>query len=552
MQKIIISFLAAAATTSFALPSVYVKNSNLTKQVKESSVSTLVADTQDPNRVWVLPPNAGQAELQDIAPTTNASLCRGTKALLNGVSDLDEKRAELSLAMVDNEKESKKLSEIVQQRRDELASVEALPEVQDMKRLASAIEKITGEIEDLYEKAGEAETKEERDAIRQEIKELKAEKKEAKQELKELKKEHRKNYAKFNRAQRRLKAAQENLADVNAYLEQILKDIDDATASMLQLYKERAPLVGATASIDYNSGWTNEIKRLSSNYQGLNFSRIPTYNARVHADFIKVTDKETYYQMLPPIAGYNINGHGKLPYGERKKVDDPERHLTAFPEAVVADLYLNLVGACPALDKDFFEKVDFDFKRGGSGVPLYAISTTYEYDAASVFEVKARYNLWSFYEKVVKRSTRGGFFSRRSFIDIIETKFGNDSLSIEIRNDGHIPPEKVEQIRKDIKIELVSRVLNAIARPKFGQTIKTPVHHLPEENGAVVLAKGLGKVCGVNIYCQVGGWILRAGDAIFGTTTAQTRFQKSWNHTATEHWKDTKLVPKQGITTYMR
>lgn len=552
MKQLLFLLSIAMTTASFALPSVYVKNTNL-KQVKAgSSASTLIADSQDPNRVWVLPPNAGHAELQAIEPTSSASLCRGTKALLEGVSDLDEQRRELMIEKTKSVKEAKELHKIVQKRREELASLESVPEIKEMRKVSMRISKLEREIKALYEELEDAETDEQQEQIEKRIDKHEAELSETKKEQKVLKKEHKESYKKFSRAMRRLKAAEENLADVNGYLNQIIRDIDESTADALGIFKERAVFIGATASVDYDSNWTREVQNLSNNYQSLNFVKIPTYNARVNGSFISLQDKETYYNMLPPIAAYNINGTSGLPYGERKKQDDPERALTAYPEIVAADMSLNLVGACPAIDKNYFENVDFDVKRGSNGVPLYAISTTYEYDAASVFEVKARYNLWSFYEKIVKKSSRGGFFSRKAFVDVVETKFGSDSFSIEVRNDGHVPPEKVEKIKKQVKAELLSRVLNTVARPSLFSRERVPSTDLPAESGAVVMAKGLEKVCGFNVYCQVGGWILRAGDAIFGSTTAQTRFKKYWNHTANEHWKSTVLVPKQGITTYRR
>lgn len=552
MQKILLALVATAATTSFALPSAYVKNSNLKTVKAESSASTLIADTQDPNKVWVLPPSAGQATVKSLVATGNAGFCQGMKSLIAGVNDLDAQRVAIAKSLRTSEQEAKQLAQTVRQRRNELAAIGDLPGGEDMKRLVNEIEELEEKIDELREKVLEVETKEEREEIRAAIKEAKAERKEKKADLKAVRKEHRDTYKKLTKAQKLLKAAEENLKKMNEHVKILVKDLTEITDDILGTFGQRAKLLGASAMIDYDSHWSQEIAKLQSSYGSLNFAKIPTYSARVHAGFIHIGTSDSYFSQLPPVAAYNVNGKPGLPYGERKKQDDPERAGTAFPEIVAADLGLNLIGACPALDKDFFSDIDFKVKRDTDGVPVYAISTTYEYDAASTFEVKASYNLWSFYEKIVTKTTRGGFFSRRSFVDILESKLGDDKFKIEIIDAGDVPAEKIEQIRKQIKAELMSRVLTAVARPTSGSKVIVPSHDLPPQSGAVVLAKGLGKLCGANVYCQAGGWILRVGDAIFGSTTAQTRFRQSWNHTAREHWKSTKLVPKQGMTTYRR
>lgn len=552
MKRMLILLSTVVTTASFALPSAYVKKSNISQVKPGSSESSLIADTEDPNKAWVLPPSAGKAELKSVEPTTNSLLCEGSKALLKGVSDLDKQRMVLSKEEVLSTAEAKRLNEIVMKRRDELAKLGDLPGIKPMMALTAQIRKIEKAIEDLYHKLEKVENQEEYDAILKRIDALEDEKKVSKERLWQLEDEYKESHEKLTKAQKRLDAAKENFKEANAYLHQILADISELSASALRIYKERATLIGATASVDYDSAWTKEVDRLRSTYSSLTFTKMPTYNARVHADFINLQNEETYYNMLPPLAAYNVNGKSGLAWGNREKQNSPDRGLTAFPEIVAADMYLNLVGACPAIDKEFFSEVTMNFKRSKDGVPVFAISTTYEYDVASAFEIKASYNLWKFSEKITRKTSRGGFFSRRSFVDVIESDLGKDSFDYEIINADDMPQEKQDAIVKQVKTELMSRVLNTIARPKMFSKIDAPHHELPPASGAIVLANGLSKVCGINVYCQVGGWILRVGDAVFGSTEAQSRFQKRWNYTASEHWKSTKLVPKQGRTTYRR
>lgn len=552
MLKIIATLALSISATSLALPTYYAKNTMLKSTPGISSRSTLLADSVDPHRVWVLPPNAGKVKYTGMTPNGNLDFCPTVKKVVKRVEKMQDRLAQLDKRIEDATDELDQLNKVVQEKRLELAKHVKNQHIAEIAELEDKIDDLQGVINDLTEKMTNSDNPEEIDVLKSRIKQYRKERKEARKLAAKLRNENRKSYRAYTRAKQELSAAEENLATHNDHLLKLYATYSEIEDGIFMSYKRYVKLEGVIASLDYDSGWDNELSKLRTEHPALSFSAIPTYNSRVVSHFINATDKESYFESLPMLLSYNVNGIPHLPYGERKEVADPDRGKHSFPEIVALDLRLNLLGGCPMANPEFYAGTGYEVERGKDGVPKFALTTVYEYDAAYHFDVEAKYNLWGFYQKIVTKGKKGGFFSSKSYVDVLEDKFNKDTFDFKIVNEGHVPAKEVKNIKTEIKAELMGRVLTAIAEPKTKNSPKVPTPGTPPEPGAVVIANGLNKVCGLNIYCQVGSWVFRAAGAVFGDQKTQTKIEKRWNVMAEEKWSTTSMVPRQAVVTYKR
>lgn len=554
MLKIVLSIAAfAAGATAFGLPSPYAKNTQLNSTPGISSRSTLIGDSQDPEKVWVLPPNAGEVQFKGFNATANIGLCAAVKRVTKRVDSLEAKMEQIDERIKAEEVELARLNRVVEEKRTALAKELENPYVKEISALEERRAILDVTIDQLIDKLSKSEDPEQIKVIRTQIADYRTEKRDLVVKLAELKANNNVAYQKYKVAKQELDAAKENLNTHNDYLLDLHDKYERLLSSVNERFKKYVKTEGGFAHIDYDSRWQQEIADLQANYSELRFSPIPTYNSRVIAEFIKDSDAESYFESMPSLLGYNVNGKGQLPYGTHFEKDDPERSKHSFPEVVTIDLRLNLIGACPMADKDFYKDLNYEVKRDRNGVPMFGISTVYEFDVAFKYDVQAEYNLWSFYEKIVRKGTRGGFFSSKSYVEVLEDSDDSSFFNFDFISETPVDPNEIARIRTEIKADLMNRVLTTIAQPKSTSTRDgVPKPSNPPAPGTVVIANGLNKICGVNIYCQVGGWIFRVAGSIWGSSKTETRIRQTWNKSAKENWSHTVMKPKQAIVTYRR
>ena len=252
------------------------------------------------------------------------------------------------------------------------------------------------------------------------------------------------------------------------------------------------------------------------------------------------TDKESYLNSLPAILDYNISGHKFTPWGERNIGEA----ATGMPELIAGSLRLSLIGACPLAVEGFFKDKDVNVKESANGNPLLALSATYEYPTTFKYKVEASYNLYRFYEKIKKKGKRGGFFSSKAYASLIEDAVGGDTFEIKWEEqDDDFTQEQRLKITAQLKEELTNRVLKIMAEPIMSSAPAMALDNpgVPPENGAVVLANGLNKSCGFNLYCKIGSWVLKGANAIWGSSSTEERFKQTWDRTATEIWSSDRV-----------
>lgn len=537
---------------SFALPSAYVSDTKLKNVGPINTASTLIADNENPSRVWVLPPKTGEIAYRDFVASSNTPMCASLKELLIEMQDIDAQIKGQRQRIKEREPQLAKAHQLLVTRRNELADLGDKPSIKEMILLESRGEDIDQRIAELIEELDATVDAEVMAAIKAELKELREERRGLRQELKELRKTYRKDYKAYSTAKRRYEAAQQNFAEVDADIKQLIGIWQSFQEDILRTYKNRGRIHSGTAAVDYETGWQQELAGLQASYSQLEFVAMPTFNSRIYAGFFAATDEDSYYRSLPPLMSYSVNGQAQLPWGKRLPVSSGERGASGLAAVVVGDFHYNLIGGCPIVDREFFTEVPFDVERRGDGLPRYGLSASYEYDMAFSFAVEASYNLFKVYEKIAKYGTKGGFFTSKSYADVVESQFDEDTFSFKVTSDESLPAKTIAKIRTEIKKELINRVLTMTASPMMTDKPAIKVPGVPPKRGAIVMAEGLNKVCGFNIYCQVGSWVLRIGDSIWGSSEAETTFKREWDRSAKEIWSQNTVSPRQATITFRR
>jgi hypothetical protein len=518
---------------SYAAPSAWATNFTPI-DINNDTNSTLLRDNKEPNTVWVLPPTGGKIQFQNFFASGSVGLCPGLKSTIKASNTLDDRIAKiaegigtLETELADAEAELKKATtELGKLEQGDMVGILSL-ETQIGDRRARN-EAIIVELESCTNTC---------DLLLAEYKDNEAYIKEKQKEYNTLVASNREKVSKYKIAKATKEAAQENFDSIGVRYDKQLARVNDLMTTVSNSFSSKGKLEGGTALVNYESGWDENVSKLESRYPSLDFKAIPTRNARIHANIIGAADKVSYYESLPAVLDYTVNGHNYMPWGERPAEDVVSAGL---PSSIAGNFRLSLLGACPMVQKDFFSDVQWNPEVNQNGLPLFGISSTYEYPVAFKFKVTASYNLYKFYEMVKKTGTKGGFFSSKSYSSVTEKKIDKDAFSIDwyVEDpDGIYNEGKRQEITEELKRQLMERVLVTMAQPIYNGASPTPIPGgIPPTPGATVLADGLSKSCGFNIYCQAGSWILRGAAAIWGSSQSESKFQQEWDRTATETW----------------
>ena len=541
-RVLILASALVTAAPAHALPTLYPSRPDQLKQVKNQTSSTVLADTIDDNQYYVLPPGAGTAIPQTAwSPSDTLGFCgemtdaqRNSKAIAQSMADVAEDFAA-------NEKDlAAKIRRAGELRQ---AAADLAVSSQDLTLAGTLYEQKTDDetrLSALYAAQNTCEG----DACAARAKDVADTQKHRRTVMKQLTDIQARlgaSYTTWERARQKAAAAEQDVVAQLKFVGDYQDTLSKLRQQILANYAYFAKLAGAMTGISYDTGWDQNLDRLRADNPSIHFEKSATANVVVYANLIGPDDRAAYYNSLPAVLDYVVNGVAENPFRTDGKVDT----LAALPTKFNATLRLSLVGACPLM-----EPAKYDVKLK-SGVPVFAISAKYDYPTAYTTKVKFSYNLWRFYQMIKDESSSGGLFWSSSSVKITETKLGNDTFTADWHEsdpDNVVPDDQKRAIEKEVKTELINRVLTQMAVPVPGGgaapagTPGVPAH------GAVVIASGLDQVCGFSIYCQGGAWILRGLDAIFGGSSAETSYSRNENFTASEIWNRESVRYKPGMT----
>ena len=545
----VIGVLAASALAqampAMAVPSPYVSKFGPLK-INNQTNATLMRDTDNANIVWVLPPTSGDASFQNFVPSANLQFCKGLSQSVKTMTAIDAQIAALADRFKELEGEYKAANKRVADAKEALGK---LAQAEGTGKYVTLSLEIDGMTENLMTVVKNLDTcKENCDILRAEYKRLSQDIRSSKERMRKLEDQYSVEVKAYKAAENRVRQAESIKSDTNGQVNALADELSKLGATVFNVYATRGKLEGGFAQIHYSTGWDEAVKKLEAEYPEYDFEKVPTYNVKVFANFVGAADQQSYIDTLPSVLDYTISGLRYLPWAESK----PD--LMALPSVLSGNVRLSVIGSCPIFMKDFFKDTGYDVKRDVTGNPQYAISATYEYPVSYNYKVTASYNLYKFYEQIKKSGKSGGLFSSRSYSEVVENKSDSDMFSIDWKVEdpqSAMNQEKRDQITKDLKAQLMDRVLRQIAQPgvTLSESAKFYDAGTPPETGAVVFAKGLRQTCGFNIYCQGASWILSGLQAIFGSSSSEESYRQTWNRTATEKWSADIATLRAGATT---
>ncbi|MBT3980311.1 MAG: hypothetical protein HOE90_03110 [Bacteriovoracaceae bacterium] len=556
MKKLLILCLAIGAGEAFAIPSGFTSDCGALTGINNQTNSTLVRDHKSCQKVWVLPPTSGRANLSHFTAGGNLGFCKTMKSLQSSTYRIVERMKRYTVeidAMTPglNHARKKLMKERKKAAKYEAEHKEALSQ---MRSLTSHLEGLEMQIEKNTELSmncgSDAELCE---RLHEEYRSLKLERRSTYVELREFRSEHHDIVRSFEKAQRKVELAQQNL---NTVLEVIqLKETEQLKLLTLVqgAYQTYANMEGGFAHIDYDSGWEQNVKWLENRYPQYQFEMIRTKGARIHAQLTGATNKAAFLSSLSSILDYTIQGLNYLPYG-----DAPSENVHAsLPSHLVGAIRLSLVGACPLYYKDFLDEGDIlTANPNVSTNVVFGITASYQYPVNYRFNMTASYNLYKFYQRMVTSKSKSRFFSRKNWTEISETNLKKDSFFInwEVEDpDSTFSSKQRMSMQKEIKQDLMSRVLTMAAEPvSVPAAADVEPLPIPVTNGAMIFAHGVSQTCGsMSIWCKGISWALKGVAGSFGSASSATNYMSKQDYTAEEKWGVNQSTWIGGTTTFL-
>lgn len=290
---------------------------------------------------------------------------------------------------------------------------------------------------------------------------------------------------------------------------------------------------GARAAIRYTSSWDENVQLLRNENPGINFSKIPTKNAKLMTELAGLANVDAQGAIKSiGLGGVMTQGLAAFP---------------SYPETLSTNVVLSLIGACPMAHPDYF-----DIDSNSAQDMEYGLIITYDYDTVFTFKASATYNMYKMYQKIQQSASSGVFFSSRSWTEVTEKNFFSDSFSVKWDDpENTIKPENKILLEKEMRTSVFSR-LATLALPNVPNKAdviaagELPVH------GAVVAGDALISQSGGNIYSIGSGVILKVLDAIFGSSATSTTYTNIQNVDITDDYAQTQKITKSWITSYVK
>lgn len=298
----------------------------------------------------------------------------------------------------------------------------------------------------------------------------------------------------------------------------------------IEIYGEFAKLEGGTATLKYDSHWTEQFKQLvalnRSTNPGFSFTKIDTEDAIIHAAF-KSNDSSSYLSSVPAILDYRISGQR----------GEGDIRLNAFPEKFSADLRLSLAGACAIANP-----ARYRLKMDSQGVPEYGVSVDYKYRSAYHSHAKFFVDEKTFYQKVMNAGNSGFLWWKKSWENLDITQIDSSAYHFEWELLDPHTQYKPEERRK-MEAEAVNFIISRLVS-KYGTVNTTDPNAIARppvpSSGLGDMANGLFTLCGTsNMYCAAASWIMKGLDEIIaggsssasGTRTFESKGELTWDET---------------------
>ncbi len=519
-----------------ATPTLYPTDPSLLFGILNPTNSSLVADDSDPRKVWVLPPNVGEAIVHGLHTLGSIERCGEVRSLARFSESTVNQMNELNSKRVEHKKEVDKLLKKYQEARVDAETFATNNKLQALMDLDNQIQKMEDRLADLYKSAETCYNACEQ--ILESITHTERERYESQKARRKLAQENIDAAKQYDKKKAIAAAHRANLEESYIVFDMIQRDLTKIYNQYNDMWTFLGNLEGGRAALVYDSGWDANMTTLRSMNQGrgFQFEKIVTEKVKLFTNITSVKDIPASRAIIQP----ELPGRKKEGYYE---LDG------SFQSALTGNILLSLVGACPMLQPD-----QYDISPGyGANKMAYGMTFTYEFPAAMKLKATAKYNMYKMYEKVLSSGSRGGFFSSSSYSRVEERTEFKDSFNVDWASQD--PANEISEARRlEVEHEMRKNIMERIGSlaiptgPNPGQMLAPGT--IPPR-GAAVVASSLREACPAHIYCVAGSLILSSLDAIFGSSSSTASYLQTQNFEATETWSDSKVVMKPWTTTFI-
>ncbi len=526
-RNISVALVLGLSLNAVSSPSIYINASNKLRDIKNTARAKIIGDHLNKNAVYVLPPTMGVIALKNFRASTNLAFCdelsdlvKYSKARTTELGKLAAKREAILDQKIDAEAGKKEVEEELKKLRTEYP---VLVEYEKLQKNASANSEALAKIE-----------KDNGDAVKK-YNDLKATAKDIQSTFEELDK--------------RFSALEIRIVEI--------KKVFDG------LYEKFAKREGGFANFEYDTGWDTQVKQLQNDNPSYQFERIFTRDVKIYAKFIGAGDRGSYESSLPAILDYVVNGETYAPNSDKPQA------LAAMPGNMSSHVRLSLAGACALVNPDLFQ-----IKKAENGMPLFGLSATYQFPSVFSANVKVTYNRHTVYKRIAQEGKGTAVFTTRQMRKVVDDKdaWGDMKVEWQDNSDGEITEADKQKIIADLRKEIMTEVLEitGIPNPDKERTSNFDVgddgfdpwqpRHRNRYggngyNGNFADPAGglgtLGDLCSTtNIYCVLGGFILKGLNSIFGGDKVENDFYTNVKAVVTRQLSTNTASLRTGITVF--
>lgn len=545
MKIPIILLFGFVAQWAQAAPSAFGSQKCGKQVIKNNTNSDVLNDTEICGEFYVLPPLSGTTEIKSFVPNANLGMCGSMKNIfseIDRVAAISSRVTDRIDELIEETDQILEEKEAAEKEFIETSDSEVFKKIAELSRqitsLNSAITLITDDLGGCTSNCRE---------LRSEYKQLSRQRQEKQKLLARLEAKNYHLILRRDELKAEINALEKRSDDLFKKIDDLGKVISSINDRLKDNYKYYAQLEGGTALLSYNSGWEQNLSTLRQQNPGKVFHPSKTKNARLFVGITGGSDRETYLNSLPMVLDYTIAGRAYTPYGQGN-----ESVMPSLSSKIAGSIRFSMAGGCPYYYKNYISAPNLEVNTDLSTLPKYGISASYEYPSSFALEVEASYNLYKMYERIEKSSSKGGFFSRKTYHSLVENRVDKDTFKIDwkVEDPGlDLTFEKRRDIERALKEDLVQRVLRMSAQPAKPDTINVRQHAImPATNGVQTFAIGLRKMCwGSSFWCKGGYYVLRGIGSTFGRTSASSYYRNTHNSTATEIWSSQINTWKSGI-----
>lgn len=335
------------------------------------------------------------------------------------------------------------------------------------------------------------------------------------------------------------------------FVEEKTRELDKLKKSLREILADYAKVEGATAQLNFKIGMSELIQSYQSLNQSIRFERMPLEIARM--SFASRSGTEA--AQMPAVLSVKVPGLDSLqvgneeldPKGERieKTTGDESIRSPIFGDALSGQIRLSLPGACPFYNKSRKKMVA---ELSGRDLAAYVdANVQYSYFLQAFRKYKASYNLASLVKRIQKQSTSGGWFTTKSANSLIIEKDSSDWFILKPESDD--ARFQYEDIAKELKSDLIDRVLKQITYAQVGPQSTDVDPAAPKANGVSTAASGLRNNC-FHWYCQAGAAVLDVLNSAFGGTQASSTFINQNDFWANDDVSEKRMLRFYGSFTF--